>query len=218
LFDAFGNDERFQVTVICWWLEDDEMSPYDNVRAIRNPSMADFHRCYREADMVVVPMKENIYSGITVALEAVAMGTAVLSSRTGGVPTYFDDDEVFYAPVGDPVAMRDIALSTTVQSRLERAEKAHRRFVEAEYSTDAMIRRYAEITRDLLEMRALNLDAAISGRLDPEASSMKAWIAHIRVLRARSGSSVETALRPSSLTRACATSSDSKQAASSSPT
>jgi glycosyltransferase involved in cell wall biosynthesis len=186
LFDAFGNDDRFQVTVICVWLGDDKLSQYNNFRAIRDPNMADFHRCYQEADIVAVPMKENIYSGITVALEAVAMGKPVLSSRTGGVPTYFNNDELFYAPVRDPVAMRDIVLSTTVQSRLERAEKAHRRFLETDYSTDAVIRRYAELTRDLLETRASIHGAVISDRLvDAEASSVKALIAHLRVLRNR---------------------------------
>jgi glycosyltransferase involved in cell wall biosynthesis len=185
LFDAFGNDDRFQVTVICWWLGDDKLSQYNNFLAIRDPSMADFHRCYQEADIVTVPMKENIFSGITVALEAVAMGKAVLSSRTGGVPTYFNDDEVFYAPVGDPVAMREIVLSTTVQSRLERAEKAHRRFLETDYSTDAMIRRYAELTRDLLGTRALIHSAAIGDRLVDAETSSGALIAHLRVLRNR---------------------------------
>ena len=60
------------------------------------------------------------------------------------------------------MAMREIVLSTTVQSRLERAEKAHRRFLETDYSTDAMIRRYAELTRDLLGTRALIHSAARS--------------------------------------------------------
>jgi hypothetical protein len=81
--------------------------------------------------------------------------------------------------------MREIVLSTTVQSRFERAEKAHRRFLETDYSTDAMIRRYAELTRDLLEISALSHNPAISGPLVDEASSVKALIAHLRVLRNR---------------------------------
>ena len=62
--------------------------------------MSDFIACYHWADIVAVPMRQNIYSGITVALEAAAMGTPVVSSRTGGVPTYFGEDEVFYSPAG----------------------------------------------------------------------------------------------------------------------
>jgi hypothetical protein len=101
------------------------------------------------------------------------------------VPTYFNHDEVCYAPVGDPAAVREIVLSTTVKSRLERAEKAHRRFLETDYSTDAMMRRYAELTRDLLETHAPSHNPAISGRLVDEASSVKALIAHLSVLRNR---------------------------------
>lgn len=37
-------------------------------------TIADFLRYYAEADAVAVPMRANIYSGITVALEAAALG------------------------------------------------------------------------------------------------------------------------------------------------
>jgi hypothetical protein len=104
---------------------------------------------------------------------------------TGWLPPSTSENGT-YAPVGDPVAMREIVLSTTVQSRLERAEKAHRRFLETDYSTDALIRRYAELTRDLLGTRVLIHNAAISDRLvDAEASSVEALMAHLRVLRNR---------------------------------
>jgi len=131
-------------------LTEDQIKQYRNVAIIRPSSMADFLRCYEEADIVAVPMKENIFSGITVALEAVAMGKPVLSSRTGGVPTYFDEDEVFYVPVGDAAAMREVVISTDHASRRQRAENAQLRFIERDYSSRALVRRYAELTRDLL--------------------------------------------------------------------
>ncbi len=68
LLAAFGNDPRFHLTIICWWLTDEDIARYDNVAVVRSPTMADFRRCYAETDMVVVPMEENIFSGITVAL------------------------------------------------------------------------------------------------------------------------------------------------------
>jgi glycosyltransferase involved in cell wall biosynthesis len=153
LLAAFGNDERFHITIICQWLTNDDLKRYHNVIVIRSPSMAAFQRCYQEADIIVVPMRENKFSGITVALEAVAMGKPVLSSRTGGVPTYFKEDELFYAPVGDPVAMREIVLSTNAELRRQRAENAQRRFIETDYSTRAVVGRYVKLTRDLLGSR-----------------------------------------------------------------
>jgi len=150
LLTAFGNDDRFHLTIICGWLSDDQIKQYRNVTLIRPCSMVDFLRCYEEADIVAVPMKENIFSGITVALEAVAMGKPVVSSRTGGVPTYFEENDVFYVPVGDAAAMREVVTSTDHTSRWQRAKNAQARFVERDYSSRALVRRYAEITRDLL--------------------------------------------------------------------
>jgi glycosyltransferase involved in cell wall biosynthesis len=117
---------------------------------IRDPVMSDFLKAYDLADIVVVPMVENIFSGITVALEAVALGKPIVSSRTGGVPTYFGEDEIFYAPVGDPNAMRDVVLATDPKSRMERAQAAQRRFVQQDYSTRAVMARYAAITRRVM--------------------------------------------------------------------
>ena len=150
LLAAFGNDDRFHLTIICGRLSEDQVKQYRNVVLIRPSSMSEFLRCYEEADIVAVPMKENIFSGITVALEAVAMGKPVLSSRTGGVPTYFEEDDVFYVPVGDAAAMREVVISTDHASRRQRAENAQSRFIERDYSSRALIRRYAELTRDLL--------------------------------------------------------------------
>jgi glycosyltransferase involved in cell wall biosynthesis len=150
LLAAFGNDDRFHLTIICGRLSEDQIKQYRNVVLIRPSGMAEFLRCYEEADIVAVPMKKNIFSGITVALEGVAMGKPVLSSRTGGVPTYFEESDVFYVPVGDAAAMREVVISTDHASRRQRAENARGRFIERDYSSRAFIRRYAEITRDLL--------------------------------------------------------------------
>jgi glycosyltransferase involved in cell wall biosynthesis len=150
LLAAFGNDDRFHLTIICGRLGEDQIKQYRNVVLIRPSGMAEFLRCYEEADIVAVPMKENIFSGITVALEGVAMGKPLLSSRTGGVPTYFEEDDVFYVPVGDAATMREVIISTDHASRRQRAERAQSRFIERDYSSRALIRRYAELTRDVL--------------------------------------------------------------------
>ncbi len=152
LLRAFGNDKRFRLRIICHWLDKARLSQeYSNLTIVSSPSMSDFIGSYRWADVVAVPMRQNIYSGITVALEAAAMGTPILSSGTGGVPTYFGEEEVFYSPVGDCQAMRDIVLSTDPESRRRRAERAQQRFLQRDYSTHGLIARYVEITRELLE-------------------------------------------------------------------
>jgi glycosyltransferase involved in cell wall biosynthesis len=147
---AFGNDDRFQVIVVCWWLKKSNLKDYRNVTYLRPSTMADFLQLYSDADVVVIPMFENIYSGITVALEAVSQGKLVVCSRTGGVPTYFDESEVIYVPVGDAEAMREAVLSIDANSAKTRAEAAQRKFVAGDYSTRAVISRYAKLTHEVL--------------------------------------------------------------------
>ncbi len=152
LLDSFGNDDRFEVRVICHWLDKLQLNQkYSNLSILNSPNMSDFINCYHWADVVVVPMERNIYSGITVALEGVAMGKPVLSTRTGGVPTYFEEDEVFYTPVRDTQAMRDILLESDARQRAQRAERAQQRFLERDYSTHGLISRYVQLTKELLE-------------------------------------------------------------------
>ncbi len=152
LLRSFGNDDRFEVRVICQWLDKEQLGrEYSNLTILSDPDMSDFINGYRWADVVVVPMQRNAYSGITVALEGVAMGKPVVSTRTGGVPTYFDEDEVFYTAVEDHQAMRDTVLGSDAYSRAQRAERAQRRFLERDYSTQGLISRYVQLTRELLE-------------------------------------------------------------------
>ncbi|MBB5746298.1 glycosyltransferase [Brevundimonas variabilis] len=150
LLAAFGNDPRFRLVMICWWLSDDRASRYDNLTLIRSPAMADFLQCYREADVVAVPMVANMYSGITVALEAVALGKPVLATFTGGLPTYFGPDEILYVPEGDPEAMRKALCDTTPESRAAQAARAQERFVERDFSTEGMVAQYVAVTRQIL--------------------------------------------------------------------
>lgn len=150
LIAAFGGDARFHVTLLCAWLPAHQVSALGNVTIIQNPDMARILRGYDEADFVVVPMVDNLYSGITVALEAVAMGRALLATRTGGVPTYFDEAEVFYVPAGDSEALRQAALAHDAEARRTRAARAHDRFVACDYSTRSLIATYVALTRELL--------------------------------------------------------------------
>lgn len=150
LLEAFGGDDRFKVTLVCAWLDRTRTAEYENVSLLHTSSMSDLRDLYREADVIAVPMRENVFSGITVALEAAALGKPILSTETGGVPTYFDRDQVIYAAPGDAKALREALLATTPASRKAAAERAQARFVERDYSTRGLIARYSRITRELL--------------------------------------------------------------------
>lgn len=149
LLKAFGNDPRFTLVIACYWLDDEKAQRYQNLTMLREPTMRDFLQAYEETDFVAVPMVENVFSGITVALEAVATGRPVLCSRTGGVPSYFGEDAAFFTPVGDPDAMRETVLNATREEVRARLDLARRIFAERGYSTRAVMSRYAAISREL---------------------------------------------------------------------
>lgn len=150
---AFGNDPRFEIDLVCSWVRQDRRRAYSNLLP-REPaaalSRAEMRLLYAWSDIVVVPMVENRFSGITSAIDACGRGKPVICSHTGGVPTYFDAGEVVYVAPGDAEAMRDAALLPNSQL-LEVARAGQARFEREDYSTRGMVARYATLSRDLLK-------------------------------------------------------------------
>ena len=147
---AFGGDPRFRIRLACRREPEELNKPYNNTDLFLNPSVEDQRAFFDWADFVVVPMKNNVYSGITVICEAIARGKPVISSRTGGADSYFDDDQVFFVPVGDPEAMRAAALQATPSDILSKVKSAQQRFLDEDYSAAGMVRRYVAISREIL--------------------------------------------------------------------
>lgn len=148
LLDAFGNDKRFELHLAALRLKPSDVVGYWNVTLARLSGAAALADLYATADVIAVPMIENSFSGITVALEAAACLRPLLSSRTGGVPTYFAEDEAIYVPPGDADAARAAILGSTFAARTDMAERARARLLREGYTTDAMIERYVAATAD----------------------------------------------------------------------
>ena len=151
LLSAFGNDSRFSIRIICRWIDKVvNVGDFDNLEVPRDNSIAAQQSGYCWADVVVMPMVENVFSGITVVCEAVAMGVPVVCSETGGVPTYFSAGEVLYVKPSDPESLRDAVLATQAHDWAALANSASERFRRSDYSQTGMAARYQVITRQLL--------------------------------------------------------------------
>jgi len=123
-----------------------------NVELVK-PDSAQLQSLYDWADVVVVALKPNVHvSGITVITEAVLMGVPVVCTDTGGLRSYFSDDEIMYVPPNDAGAMRraiaHLAANDTL--RFAMAQTAQARLLRADLSTRARARRMAELSRELL--------------------------------------------------------------------
>lgn len=152
LLDAIGNDPAFEIELVCNWVDADTRARYRSVRP-RDPMATHrldaFKQLYRWADLVVVPMHENRFSGITVALEAVANGKPLIASRTGGVTTYFGEDAVRYVDPANPAALREAARMSPAEA-LARAEAAQDTFRRRDYSLTGLMGRYCTLSRTLV--------------------------------------------------------------------
>lgn len=150
---AYGNDPRFEINLVCGWVGQDRRSQYTNL-VPRRPTAAlsrtEMRALYAWSDLVVVPMVENRFSGITSAIDACGRGKPLISTRTGGVPTYFEDCEVIYVEPGDVSAMREAAFLLDDQL-LTFARNGQTRFLRDDYSSQGMVARYAALSAKVLE-------------------------------------------------------------------
>jgi glycosyltransferase involved in cell wall biosynthesis len=106
-------------------------------------SHRELRRLYAGARFVVVPLLNvDFDAGVTTITEAMAMGKAVVVTRTGGqVDIVRHGDTGLYVPPGDPVALR-AALSYLLDNpaEAERMGRAGRAMVEARHTLDGWVK------------------------------------------------------------------------------
>ena len=119
---------------------------YKNVRWAETSPSYEYRKYYRWADFVVIPMIDNMYSGITVALEAISLGAPVICSDTGGVSTYFTREEILFVPPGNPAALCEAALELDYEARMEMLGRAKQRFAREDYTAMGLVKQYIALS------------------------------------------------------------------------
>jgi glycosyltransferase involved in cell wall biosynthesis len=126
-----------------------------NVSA-RRYDYAELRQLYAESRCVVVPLYENDFqAGITTILEAMAMGKAVIASRTTGqVDTIRHEENGLYVAPGDASALR-AALRRVLEDPAEAARlgATARRDIEASLSLDHWVARIVHVVEILFSER-----------------------------------------------------------------
>ncbi|NJC71277.1 glycosyltransferase family 4 protein [Planosporangium thailandense] len=108
----------------------------------------ELRRLYAQARFVVVTLHDvDVDAGVTTITEAMAMGKAVIVSRTRGqVDIVRDGENGLYVPPADPAALRAaIARLLNDPDEAERMGKAGRALVEAHHTLDGWVRDVADI-------------------------------------------------------------------------
>lgn len=120
------------------------------VSALSNIGPRQVRRLYSRSRFVVLPIHNVEFdAGVTALVEAMAMGKAVIISRTRGQADILSDGvHGIYVPPGDPRALRAaIEHLLTHPEEADRMGQAGRALVEQRHTLDAYVARLAAIVR-----------------------------------------------------------------------
>jgi glycosyltransferase involved in cell wall biosynthesis len=149
---AFENDKRFNAR-LATQRKVARPDRADNIVVAPVSGLAEQRALYEWADVIVVPLHPNHHaSGITVLLEAVMAGKAVVATGIGGLSDYFSDDAVSYVPVHDPRSLREAvaALGADPEGTTERIRRAQRELVLKDLTTRGFARQHVMLTHRML--------------------------------------------------------------------
>ncbi|MDQ4143748.1 MAG: glycosyltransferase family 4 protein [Actinomycetota bacterium] len=119
-----------------------------NVTVSHQMGAEELRSLYASAKFVVIPLLDvDADCGVTALTEAMAMGKAVVLSRTRGqIDIMRDGEHGIYVPPGDPVAVREaIEHLVAHPDEAERMGRAGRQEVERHHSLDDYVARVARI-------------------------------------------------------------------------
>ncbi len=125
----------------------------DNV-TVRRFSQYDLRQLYADSAFLVMPLYDVPFqAGVTAILEAMAMGKAVICSRTPGQTDVIRDGENgLYVPPGDAGALRAAVEGLLARpDEAARMGQAGRRLIEQEMNLDAYVERLAGCARSLVQ-------------------------------------------------------------------
>lgn len=171
LIKAFGNDERYTVKIATRRRIPAKLRAA-NVEIAPAAGLKKARELYEWADLVLVPLRPNSHaSGITVMLEAAALGKPMVVTQVGSLDDYFSRNAAFYVPPFNPPALRDAVdkLVAAPDDALAQAQAASDELLSRDLTTRQFALQHVRITEDLLRRRAVP-----RGRLAEDALAARA--------------------------------------------
>ncbi|BEU21495.1 glycosyltransferase family 4 protein [Paraburkholderia sp. 22B1P] len=162
LIKTVGNDPRFAVRLATRRRIPRALRSL-NVQVAPAAGLKKQRELYDWADVVVVPLRPNTHaSGITVMLEAAAVGKPMVVTNVGGLEDYFSARAAAYVPPFDADALREalLGLIASPDQALQQAQAASMQLVSRDHTTQHYAQQHVKITRDLLRRRAQHAKTA----------------------------------------------------------
>ncbi|CAE6703247.1 glycosyltransferase [Paraburkholderia nemoris] len=190
LIKAFGNDARYTV----------KLATRRRIPAsLRAPNVAialfsgikKQHELYDWADVIVVPLRPNSHaSGITVMLEAAAVGKPMVVTNVGALQDYFPAGEAAYIPPFNPQALREAVdqLAASPADALHQAQAAAAGLLSRDLTTQNYAMQHVRITQEMLRARAASRGRVVAGAADADAVAKAPRTAVNQPARVRAGS------------------------------
>ncbi|WP_322011897.1 glycosyltransferase [Paraburkholderia sp. J12] len=166
LVEALGHDARYAVRIATRRrMPSSARAP--NVEIVRVSGLQQQRALYEWADLIVVPLRPNTHaSGITVMLEAAALGKPMIATKVGALDDYFDEKAVSWVAPFDPQQLREAvnALVSQPARALAQAREACDQLRERDLTTQHYAQQHVQLTREmLLENEARHARAASAG-------------------------------------------------------
>jgi len=152
---AFGNDSRYTVRLATRRRIPAKLRA-PNVEIAPAAGLTKARELYDWADVVLVPLRPNSHaSGITVMLEAAALGKPMVVTNVGTLNDYFSYRAAAYVPPFDPEAMREAVdrLAASPAEGLRQAQAAAEQLLSRDLTTRQFALQHVRITEELLLRR-----------------------------------------------------------------
>lgn len=118
--------------------------------SVETADQAGIIAAYEWADCVVVPVIDNLHaSGVTVALEAAALGVPLIIARSGGLEHYLDEESAHFYRVGDIDSLRSAVLELPMSDYIAKSARAQQQLLQLDLTTSGYARRHVELSREL---------------------------------------------------------------------
>ncbi|MCC8404947.1 glycosyltransferase family 4 protein [Paraburkholderia sp. MMS20-SJTN17] len=182
LIKAFGNDARYTVKLATRRRIPASLRA-SNVEIALFSGIRKQHELYDWADVIVVPLRPNSHaSGITVMLEAAAVGKPMVATDVGALRDYFPAGEAAYVPPFDPQALRDAVARFAAEPHeaLRQAQAAAAGLLARDLTTQHYAMQHVRVTREMLSARG-------QASVHADAAPQRQQAAQVRTRESRGG-------------------------------
>ena len=176
LVQAFRQDSRYDVRIATRRRVSKALAA-DNVKIAPAAGLAAARELYDWADVIVVPLRPNSHaSGITVMLEAAAVGKPMVVTNVGALQDYFPAGEAAYIPPFNPQALREAVdqLAASPVDALRQAQAAAAGLLARDLTTQNYAMQHVRITQEMLRVRAASRARPAPARAETDVTAPRA--------------------------------------------